>query len=707
MSVRGSLAVLVLSAATCLAQDADERLSSIAELRGQALAAEAGLSERLTRLDEAMEAREALLRDLAEDPRRPIWLLDQAADTLLAMSLMLHDARLSVGLLSRSERARALDLAEEAYVLADTAGGLIDTRFERQRAALAAGEDVSQPDRALNRQLAEQELAVRRPLIMGRAMALRVAAGGADANPTTVLDALRPLRLPPGQAAAIRGLSVATALRASGGRQRLDEAAAALDEVLSQGVGSPVVLAEAAILRSLLAEGADVRLEALAEAMTRAPFVDAQGLADAALMVLAIEARARVLLEAGMAESAAEELMQLEFRRDLAGTPRQRAAVADERLAALATRVDAWADIAPDTTVRVARALVGMDDPASDRRAMDMLEQMLAEIGAERQLAAREGRAFVPPSAEDVGMDTLARLYLVAAERAEDPQEARRLRTRALELVLALHEAEQPAPDALLAAAASLLVGALGDTIEDGQKLAILDAAVQRVPDHADLERWRLGRAALRIRSGQSVEAALADAQSAMESETPAIQAEAIRLAGAAHAVLVSDVEQPPGSKGVRVLRAALEHSRRYPETPGLEALPIRLRLAQALVDAPTSDAAREALGVLEGLTTTRATVLRGFAFDRLGDSGAAVAELRNAAPQLTPQRDGRVYWEVWTRLLELINQERRARLRAGNTESGRELAGPLRGWLLELRAKGPPVEFARRLRVIEDELDR
>src|SRR5690606_7012420 len=102
----------------------------------------------------------------------------QAADLLTRQTLAMADARLVVGVLDPWERARVLAAAQAAYASAERAGALIDARFEQHRGILEAGGELAEGDRTLNRRLAETERAVRRPLLMGRAMALRVAGGG-------------------------------------------------------------------------------------------------------------------------------------------------------------------------------------------------------------------------------------------------------------------------------------------------------------------------------------------------------------------------------------------------------------------------------------------------------------------------------------------------------------------------------------------------
>jgi len=691
------------------AQDRDRLLDRIDSLRARASAPGTDVRMRDDLLGDVLEAREALMASHPEDAHRPIWLLDQAADTLVRLGLGLEDARLVVGLLDARRHADAIAMAENAYVLADTAGALIDARFRDQQASLDAGEEISEADRALNRRLAERELAVRRPLLMGRAMALQVAGGGPVADANLVLRTLEGVRLPQGSVSGVRDLSMAIALRSLGGTERRTSADVLLQGIIEAEALDPPAIAEAALLRALLEDDSEAAAQAIKEATTRPPFVDDQGLAVPALLVLAIEAGARMHAEAGGLESAALELLSLEQRRDLGGSAGDWTSLANQKLAALAQRYRDWGVVSPDLVLRAARALVARDEPASDELARRMLEDVLLRIRVDAEEAIAADQSFTPPVERDPARSLLARLYLVAAERTEDGARAQVLQARAVELVAALLDGRDAELDGLIAPTATLVLLPPGRGLEASARVAILSRAIETSPEHASANRWRLGRAALVIRSESRVREALDDARVVMRSGDHQARADAIVLAGAAHAALVARIDSgEDGSSTVHTLRDALGFVLQHPDATDLDATMLRLRLAEFLLEREREAGAREAVDLLRPLDSTGALRMTARAYEALRDRDEAVRVYGVLTERLTFDRDGHAYWDVWVRLLELIDLERRERVRSEDARGAQALTQTLRSQLLKLRAQDPELggpTYAGRIEAIETRL--
>jgi|GEM_PF-4486966 len=688
------------------AQDRATLVQRVQRASAQANAPGVPTGKRSEALQKAIEARDALMRAFPIDAHRPIWLLDQAADTLALHTLTMADARLVVGVLDRWEHEGVLVSAETAYTMADTAGGLIDDRFDRHRRILEAGGELAEGDRALNRRLAETEQAVRRPLLMGRAMALQVAGGGDVADPQTIVELLDGLRVGSVAARAIRDHALAIALINIGGTERTNRARVLLDGILidsPEDAGS-LTLAEAALLRGRLAGDTDARAQALAEAADRAPFVDERGLRDAALLVLAIEARARVLAEGGQYESAARTLIGIEDRRDLGGTPRQWTLLADARLASLAQGIEDWASVAPDVILRAARVIVAQDRPVLDKQAMRMLVTLLDRFETEQKRASEIGDSWTEPPERAPAMDLLARLYLATAQTLTDDAQAVERHRSAVVLVWRLIEADGIDLSALLPQAATLSLGHVGDQLEGRQRRELLEAALERGPDHAQADRWRLGLAALLVEAGDEWQRALDLAEAAIRSPDQATREDAIGLAGAMHVLLLSRAEGND-SESLATLRRALGFVREHPEATALDARTLGKRIARVLIETGNRDDAVEAVAALRGLAGKDALLLRARALDLMGSSAEAFGAYREASQLVRPQADGLAFWQVHTRLLELLDAERKRRLADLGEAAGEPLEDNLRTELLKLKAidadlGGPP--WSDRLRAIE-----
>ncbi len=701
--------IVALAAALAPAQDREQLLERVNTLRNDALSAGINASDRDKLLGQAIAAREALMAAHPADPMRPIWLLDQAADALLRLSLSLDDARLVVGLHDLAGRDRALAQAEEAFALADTAGGLIDDRFRAQEALLDAGEVISESDRALNRRLAEQELAVRRPLLMGRAMALQVAGAGPEADANEAIQILQSVRVPAGTAARLRDASMAIALRSREGRESSLDAREVLSEVLKSKDTSDSIIAEAILLDALLAGDLETQLAALREVAQAAPFVTSDGLSSSALTVLAVETRARVFAEAGQIERAVREVLALEERRDLGGLPADRVALADSRLSVLAQRFPDWSDVPPELVRRAARSRVARDEARSDARARQLLERMLTRMRIEADEAAKAGDRAVAPIERDPARLLLARLYLIAPQGHRDPGQAATWQNGALDLVVQLLESVSSELDGLLAPAATLTLGPSAEQLSSDDRLAVLRAAIDRLPGHPSVYQWRLGRAALLLAVDAGSREALQDAEAAVASDDQVTRGNAIALAGAIHTTIVASLPADArDARAVETLRRAVAFLDLHPNSTQLDADALRLRLAGVLMERANAANARETLELLRSRESTAALKLIARAHDVLGARDRATRTYRSLSERVSID-DGKVYWEVWVRLLELIDLERQERVRAGSPASGSALARTLRSQILRLQAQDDSLggrEFQRRLDAIADRLD-
>lgn len=704
------VAVVIGFTASVLAQDRTALLERVQRASDRASSSRVPASDRLAALDRAIEARSELMSAHPTDAHYPIWLLDQAADSLTRMTLTVADARLVVGLLDQWERDDALAAAEAAYLMADTAGVLIETRFEQHRGILEAGGELAEGDRALNRRLAETEQGVRRPLLMGRAMALQVAGGGDAADARKIVELLDGLRVGSGAARVIRDSALAVALDALGGPERRQQAAALLDGVIAEAPAESgsLALAEAALFRARLAEGVDARAKAVAEAADRAPFIDEQGLGVPALLLIAVEALARVLAEGDQLESAARALIAIEDRRDLGGTTQQWTAFADHRLASMAQSYGEWQGVAPDVVLRTARALVAQDHRTLDSRAVAMLGGLLERFVAEENQAREVGRAWVVPPERAPAMELLARLYLAMAEAHVDAIEMDRERERAVVLVWRLIGEDDVDLAGLLPQAATLSLGPVGTRLERQQRRELLEAALQRMPSQAMADRWRLGLAAMLIEGREDWSRALDLAEAAMRSADPVTQDDATALAGAAHALLVAQVKNDDPTS-LETLRRALDFVQANPSVMGLDRRALGVRVARILVDRESVEHAREAVETLRGMSGKDVLILRARAMDVLGDVDQAFLAFHAASEIVNPQTDGETYWRVFARFLELLDAERRRRLSTQGEEAAAMLEANIRAQLLKLKAidaeLGGPSSAAR-LTAIEAGLD-
>ncbi|MFI4882337.1 MAG: hypothetical protein ACIAQU_07105, partial [Phycisphaerales bacterium JB064] len=346
--------------------------------------------------------------------------------------------------------------------------------------------------------------------------------------------------------------------------------------------------------------------------------------------------------------------MELPTRRDFGGTAQQIEGVVDDRLAALAERVGDWSGIAPDVVLRAAQALVSRDRAEYDARAAAMLDGLLARFDAMKARLEKDGKAFVPPGEQTPAVELLARLCLVRAQRGGDDAVA--LQVRAIELVVRLLDEEKADLAGLLEPTATLVLN-IPEAVPVGARRRLLEAAIDREPQHAQADRWRLGLAAVLINVDRDWAKALELAQTATRSQDGETRSQAISLVGAIHTVLVSQ-DDP----SLAALREALAFVKQHPSSTSLDAEGLALRVATMLVAQGRAEAAREALAAIGNDQGKRATILRAQALAQLGRKGEAVAAFRRASEMVSIEADGQTYWLVWTALLELVDEERRSR---------------------------------------------
>ncbi|MCW5756369.1 MAG: hypothetical protein KIT54_03945 [Phycisphaeraceae bacterium] len=681
------------------AQDRSAMVERVASASQQAADVRVPMAERVHALERALAERGVLLQSLPDDAHRAIWLLDQAGDVLFLLSMRLADTRALVGLPDLDDLAATHAAVTRAIDLASEAGVWIEDRFVRQRAILDAGGELAEGDRALNRRLADVELAVRRPLLLGRALVLR---GTRDdsSQAAALLDNFRPSD---GRAPSTRDVALAIALA----KHQPDRSTELLQGVVSRADLGVLARAEAALLLARMQGDHAGVVRAIDQAATKPPFVDEQGLADSALLVLATEARARVLFEAGRVEQAAQHLMELEDRREMGGTAPQRRGVADARLAALAERVEDWTGISSPIVLRAGAALVSRDRRPDDAKAAQILAGLVERFDAQEREASRTGRPWSRPPEHDRAMELLARLLLVMADHELEDAIAQDRRVSALRLVSRLIGSEHATLDGLLPQAATHALGPAGQSLDVQTREALLQGALDRWPEHPQAHPWRLGLATSKATRPGTLEVVLSLAEAAIQSPDPRVRSDAIALAAAAHAVRITQADDK-SEAGRTALAHALEFARSHPEGVAFDARALALRLAEIWVEQGRLSEAQRALATLEGFDGPRAIVLRARAYDTLGRAEAAFVAYRAASEQVTLESDARVYWLVWTRLLELLNVERLRRNEIQGSTSGEALAGSIRGHLLRLRAidaslGGPP--WAERLKAIETSL--
>lgn len=695
------LVVLCFGAALASAQDRSALISRVEAASQRARDGGVPHAERIEAVERAIAARSALLEALPEDAHHAIWLLDQAADTLTVLSLNLADTRAIVGLPDLGELDATHRAATNAIDLSKRAGEWIEDRFVRQQAILDDGGELAEGDRSLNRRLADSEQALRRPLLLGRALVIRA---GADdlAQAAQILDALR---LNDGKAAATRDVSLAIAIAA----EQPDRAKQLLQRAADQPDAGALTHAEATLLLARHEREPQRAVLAMEQAASGPPFIGSQGLAEPALLVLAVEAQARVLLEAGHIEDAAQAILTLDERRNLGGTPVQRSAIADARLAALAERVDDWSGVSPAIVLRSAGALVARDRRVDDARASRMLSTLIGHFDQQQREAEREDRAWASPLEHHRAMELLARLLLVMAEREPEQPEANRARGEALVLVHRLIEREPLPLAGLLPQAATHALGPASRSLEADAREALFEAALQHWPQDDRAHSWRLGLAAILVARDAPLDRVLALAETAIQSPEGAVRDEAIALAAAAHAVRVANADGQSESSR-QALAQALAFARRFPGQVQYDARSLALDLGRMLVDLGRRPAAEEALDALRGIEGVQARVLTARALDTLGRGDEAFRAFRAASEAIEYGADNQTYWLVWTRLLELLNAERLRRVDAMGPAAGEAIAGTIRGHLLRLGALdasmgGPP--WAGRLGAVEASVGR
>ncbi len=473
-------------------------------------------------------------------------------------------------------------------------------------------------DRARVREQAERaaSLAGRTPddararVLLARARSL---AGNAPLD--DAIDALRDELLHDADADAWRRLAIVDAL-ATGGR--LDDALAELDALKADAAEVPV--SPSVRGRLVVTEAALGREPADPDAVhARAPFVDAQGRADAYWSLALAEASVRGRLRRG-ASDPFEPLLRLLDRAEREGADAWRPVLAD--------RIVRGAAIAPD---RVA------DAPARVR-------MIVASAWARTPGTRDDARALLRALADDAGAPVrpgaLWRLALL--ERGTDTPASRQAAAGLFARLATEHPDDPNAADAL--------AGAIALTERPDDLRPLLRRAVERLPGRPEIDLWRLNLAELLDGS---------ERLDALEAVTPGTRESTLardlyaRTAEAVHAAA------EPAARGALALRAAAFLARHdAPDAPrwltraadaaaatdpaqGVDLARRAIELARRH-DAPTTDAE---------LALARAQL----AGDRQAD---AVATLTALATRLDGEHDEPphppAFWEAWTLLLEI-----------------------------------------------------
>jgi tetratricopeptide (TPR) repeat protein len=144
----------------------DAALDAIAAERAKAVATQLSADQRLEATERLLELRAGLLATRPDDPRRAVWLADQATDYLFVLLPVDASGLASLfGSPSPAQRARALRVAREVSRLAAEAGLEIDREILGLESAPGYTDDMAAQMR--RRRLAETERDRRIPFLIG------------------------------------------------------------------------------------------------------------------------------------------------------------------------------------------------------------------------------------------------------------------------------------------------------------------------------------------------------------------------------------------------------------------------------------------------------------------------------------------------------------------------------------------------------------
>ncbi|MHC4217336.1 MAG: tetratricopeptide repeat protein, partial [Planctomycetota bacterium] len=243
-------------------------LDALAAERARAVSPQLSANQRLEAAERLLEIREGLLATQADDPRRAVWLADQAADLLFVLLPIDGSGLTSLfGAPSAPQRARALRVAREVSRLGAEAGLEIDRVILGLESAPGYTDDLAAQMR--RRRLAETERDRRIPFLIGAGACLQAELETDDptqAEPRYRLAAekLRPLiPLLADRPADLARLYAGLALGALGEH---DEAVTRLDELATDPKAEPADLFAARMAKVLISadrSGPNAGLEAL------------------------------------------------------------------------------------------------------------------------------------------------------------------------------------------------------------------------------------------------------------------------------------------------------------------------------------------------------------------------------------------------------------------------------------------------------------
>ncbi|MFN0132100.1 MAG: hypothetical protein ACKVW3_06165 [Phycisphaerales bacterium] len=710
---------LILSASLAsraVAQDLNPLLADLTQAQERAARADARDPARQA----VLQARQRLI-DAAPDaePRLPGWLIEHAADTLARLADDGSDTAAIHGIPLALQRDRAANSADQALALLGRAD-----RLAAAAAASLAAEGLG-PDAPRAREL-DQDRAVRIPFF--RARAELILAGLATGEPRRARaqaahQAISRLTLAAGGAEAFRRVTLAASLllrsdSPADARAAADEIAPLLAPVepnaapdASSPAASPadrpgIAVAEAwfcLLASAARTDSVDRILPRFDEARRATPFTPEPGRPDPLLIVLAADAAARALLDAGLAQPdprlrralldrAADEEASLMARTDLGLAPEAVRALVFEKLADLAARAPDEASLPAPMRLALAVRLATRD--ARGNEAMARL-QSIADAGG--------------PWAADALWEWAVLLSRSSGGRV--PAARARQATAVLVRLARDHAAHARAPEAIAAALAFAQSFALapGATPEDAaayrEALGIAVASFASIPE---IDRWRYERARVLANgvgtargaasggAGGAATGGSATANAATRSELR----EAIDLLRALKGGPESSADAASLYRGVlrrwldeswRVVAAArtsgdegaakreagevLPIAREAAEWAAggqsgaqeggraVEALPgFRLDLADAMVELGDAGAAAIYQELRAAGWSSRVELGLGRALILSGDRAGGFAVLRDLAQRLdAPGSRGGEFWHAWTILLEELAREGRS----------------------------------------------
>lgn len=672
---RASFAALGLLAAGALrAQDLNPLLADLVRAQERAARADARDPARQA----VLQARQRLIDAAADtEPRLPGWLIEHAADTLARLADDGSDTAAIHGIPLASQRDRAAKGAADALTLLGRADRLLTAAAEA-----IASEGVG-PESPRAKEI-EQDRNVRVPFFRARAELVLAGLAQGEARRARAQAAYRSisrLALASGGAEAFRRVTLAGALLLRSNSPA--DARSATDEIaplLAPADAPPPGIAVAEAWFCLVSAAA--RLDTLervmprfAEARRAPPFVPEPGRADPLLIVLAADASARALMDAGLSradpsaartliDQAADEQASLLARTDLGLSPESLRALAFEKLADLGAP-------APDESSlpAVMRLALAVRLATREGRAAEAVQRLESIASG----GAKGGGPWIPDALWEWAV-LLSRPSSSGAPPA--PAEQR----RAADVLLRLareHPAHARAPEAIAAALAfaQALALAPGATPEDAARYrATLGVAVASFPKIPGIDRWRYERArVLSEGSGEELREAtglLRSLPGGPESSPDAASLFRTVLRRwldegwtrvASSRARGDDPARDAGEILAMAREAATWSIRHAPES----AAAFRLDLADALVETGGS---AEAVGIYQSLRaasggawSARVDLGLGRALVASGDRASGFAVLREVATRLdAPGARGPAFWHAWTILVEELAREGR-----------------------------------------------